>query len=210
MRRTSRSLVLSTLSCAALALSPPGPAAAAGLTAVAVAAPSPRREARLALDYRAASAPPSYGAVLEEINRQARPGQRTAFLGRANELSEALVRWWLTQRGNPAGEALHEPPRRFAADLPTAEVERRIEGWLAKERPELVLVLRPLPGSALLASADYRAYNAWQLGAAAALRARPDWEVVRRRRLRGQQLEVLVLEHRPGRPAGGSATIPPP
>ena len=169
---------------------------ALGALVIHLTAPAPLRAARLAAGYVAASSDPGLGAVLQDIDRQARPGPRTAFLGGANELSEALVRWWLAEQDNPQSEALLEPPNRFAADLSPDAVRERLRRWLAAERPERVIALRPLPDSPLLASPDYQAYNAWQLGALAALRAEPDWDVVKRRRFRRQRLEILVLERR--------------
>jgi hypothetical protein len=169
---------------------------ALGVFLIHVTAPAPVRAVRLAAGYTASSSDPSLGAVLQEIHRQARPGPRTAFLGGANELSEALVRWWLAEQDNPQSEALLDPPTRFDTDLPPGKIRERLRRWLAEERPDRVIALRPLPDSPLLTSPDYQAYNAWQLGALAALRAEPDWNVVKRRRFRGQRLEILVLERR--------------
>jgi len=170
---------------------------AAGLGMIHWTAPAPARAASLAAGYTAASSDPALAAVLEVIHRQARPGLRTAFLGGANELSEALVRWWLAGQGNPQSEALVDPPNRFDAGLPPEEIRRRVSRWLGDERPERVLALRPTSDSPLLASRDYQSFNAWQLGALASLRAEPDWKIVRKRRFRAQHLEVLVLERIP-------------
>jgi hypothetical protein len=170
---------------------------ACGLGLIHWTAPAPARAVRLAAGYTAASSDPALAAVLEVIHRQARPGVRTAFLGGANELSEALVRWWLAEQGNPQSEALVDPPNRFDAGLPPEEIRRRVGRWLADERPERVLALRPTGDSPLLASRDYQSFNSWQLGALASLRAEPDWKIVRKRRFRAQHLEILVLERAP-------------
>ncbi len=170
---------------------------AAGLVLIHLTAPAPARDARLAAGYAASSSDPALAEMLEVIHRQAGPGPRTAFLGGANELSEALVRWWLAGQGNPLSERLLDPPHRFDANLPPDKIQARVGRWLADERPARILALRPMDDSPLLASPDYQSFNAWQLGALAALRADPDWHVVRRRRVRAQHLELFVLEHRP-------------
>src|SRR3954447_19284668 len=58
------------------------------------------------------------------------------------------------------------------------------------------------PASPLFTSEDYRAYNAWQLAAIAALESDPEMRVVDRRSFAAAQLEVLSLAA-PGSSSGG-------
>jgi hypothetical protein len=168
-------------------------AAAAG--AGAAAARSAALE-RLESDHRLLTAEPEYLAPLAAAAFWAsEPGvDRVAMLGGSNELSEAAVRWeaW---RGHGADRFWVAPLRGLDGATPADEVARRLDRWLARECPDRLVVLRPLPRSRWLADADYRRYNAWQIVAAERLAESPDWRAAARPRVFPQLgLELLVLD----------------
>ncbi len=167
-------------------------AAALGILAAARAADLP---ARLSRDYPMYSSDPVFREPLDAIAGAGREAGRLGVIGSFNELSENLIRCRLAQTG---GAAVTRPLSRFSAGLPPAEIAKRLHEWLRDERPGRVVALRPLPGSPLFASEDYRTYNAWQLAAIAALESDPEMRVVARQPFPAAQLEVLSFEA--GRP----------
>lgn len=162
-------------------------AAAAGIVAAARAADLP---ARLAGDYSLYSSDPAFGEPLDAITRSGRGAGRLGVIGSFNELSENLIRCRLAQTG---GAAVARPLPRFSAGLPPAEIARRLHEWLRDERPGRVVALRLLPASPLFTSEDYRAYNAWQLAAIAALESDPGARLLDRQSFAAARLEVLSL-----------------
>ncbi len=173
--------VVGTVVCAALA---------AGIVERARAADLP---GRLAADYPLYSADPAYRQPLDFIAAASRGAGRPAVVGSFNELSENLIRCRLAQSGGPE---VVRPLGRFRADLPPAAVRKELRGWLRDEHPDRIVALRPLPGSPLLESSDYRAYNAWQLAAIAGLEADAGMTVTARRAFPETQVEALVFTPR--------------
>ncbi|MCM2270853.1 MAG: hypothetical protein NDJ75_12180, partial [Thermoanaerobaculia bacterium] len=122
---------------------------------------------------------------------------RVALLGGFNELAESAVRWeaW---RGHGADGAWAAPLRGLDGASSDVEIAHRVDRWLARERPQRLVVVRPLPGSRWLADADYRRYNAWQLLAAERLEGSPAWRPAARPRAFPElQIELLVLDREP-------------
>ncbi|HEY0558574.1 MAG TPA: hypothetical protein VGG20_30255, partial [Thermoanaerobaculia bacterium] len=164
---------------------------AAGIVAKARAADLP---ARLAADYPLYSADPAYRQPLDFVATASQGAGRPAVVGSFNELSENLIRCRLAQNGGPE---VVRPLGRFRADLPPAAVQKELRGWLRDEHPDRIVALRPLPGSPLLESSDYRTYNAWQLAAIAGLEADAGMTVTARRAFPETQVEVLVFSPLP-------------
>jgi hypothetical protein len=170
--------VVGAVVCAALA---------AGIVLRARAADLP---ARLAESYPLYSADPAYRQPLDFVAAAGQGAQRLAVLGSFNELSENLIRCRLAQAGGPG---VVRPLGRFRADLPPINVRKELHGWLRDEHPDRIVALRPLPGSPLMASSDYRTYNAWQLAAIAGLEVDPGIRVTARQAFPATQVEVLVF-----------------
>lgn len=163
-------------------------AVAAGILVAARAADLP---ARLSREYPLYSSDPAFREPLDAITRSGREAGRLGVIGSFNELSENLIRCRLAQIG---GVEMTRPLPRFSAGLPPAEIAERLHDWLRDESPGRVVTLRPLPASPLLTSEDYRAYNAWQLAAIAALKSGPEARIVARQISPAAQLEILSLE----------------
>jgi hypothetical protein len=170
--------VVGAVVCAALA---------AGIVAKARAADLP---ARLAEDYPLYSADPAYRQPLDFIAAAGHGAERLAVIGSFNELSENLIRCRLAQEGGPE---VTPPLGRFRADLPPAAVQKELSDWLRDEHPDRIVALRPLPGSPLLQSSDYRTYNAWQLAAITGLEADAGMTVTARQAFPATQVEVLTF-----------------
>jgi hypothetical protein len=170
--------VLGAVVCAALA---------AGIVERARAADLP---ARLARDYSLYSADPAYRQPLDFAAAAGQGAERLAVLGSFNELSENLIRCRLAQAGGPG---VVRPLGRFRADLPPAAVRKELRGWLHDERPDRIVALRPLPGSPLMESSDYRTYNAWQLAAISGLETDAGLKVTARQAFPATRLEVLTF-----------------
>jgi hypothetical protein len=167
----------------------------AGVVAgVGVAAARPALDARLARDYRLYSSRPGFWRPLAFLVERAAGAERLAVIGTFNELSDSLVRWRLAQHGNTGGVTVVDSLSRFAADLSTEEVDRRLRRWLERERPDRILAIRLLPASRLFGGRDFQNFNAWQLAAVAALEETPAWRVTRRKRFPALELEILVLD----------------
>lgn len=162
-----------------------------------VAAERADLQARLAADYKAYSAGPAFKKPLEFLARWTPGPERVAVLGTFNELSESLVRWWLYQDPRAQGAAIVDPPRRFDGKRPPGEIRKRMDRWLEEERPERIVAIRLLPESPLFHGEDFQRYNSWQLAALEVLEQDPGWKVERRRKFRGLDLEMLVLDRRP-------------
>jgi hypothetical protein len=168
-----------------------GAVVCAGLAAgIVVKARGADLPARLAQDYPLYSADPAYRQPLDFIAAAGQGAARPAVIGSFNELSENLIRCHLAQAGGPE---VARPLGRFRADLPPAAVRKELGDWLRDERPDRIAALRPLPGSPLLESSDYRTYNAWQLAAIAGLEADPRMRVTAREVFPATQIEVLVF-----------------
>jgi hypothetical protein len=165
-------------------------AAAAGIVTVAEGSDL---SGRLVRDYPLYSADAAFAAPLEAIAVAGRGSRRLAVVGSFNELSENLIRCRLAQEEGPEGV---RPLSRFPADLPRDKVRARLAEWLAEERPDRIVALRPLTGSPILADPDYRGYNAWQLTAIAALDADPTMRSIGRQGFPATKLEVLVFAPR--------------
>jgi hypothetical protein len=149
------------------------------------------QEARLLREYEHHSSDPAFRAPLDFIAAAGRGASgKLAVLGSFNELSENLVRCRLAQAGGPE---VARPLARFRDLPPPAAVAGRVRGWLQREQAGRVAALRLLPASPLFASEDYRAYNAWQLGAIAAIEGDADWRIVERRLFPAAGLEVVVF-----------------
>jgi hypothetical protein len=175
-------------------------AAAAGVGTVAARSAA---LTRLESDHRMLTAGPENLAPLTAAAFWAsEPGvDRVGMIGGANEISESVVRWeaW---RGYGADRAWADPLRGLDGATPAGEVARRLDRWLARERPGRLVVVRPLPRSRWLADADYRRYNAWQIVAAERLAASPEWRAAARPRVFPDLgLELLVLDR--AEPPGG-------
>jgi hypothetical protein len=162
----------------------------AAAAAIVVAAATADLPARLAREYLMVSSPAAFREPLDAIAGMGRTAGRLGVIGSFNELSGSLIRCRLAQTGG--GEVTRSLPR-FSAGLTPAEIAKRLQGWLRAEHPGLVVALRPLPASPLLDSEDYRAYNAWQLAAVAALESDPGARLVARRSFPDAQLEVLFF-----------------
>ena len=163
------------------------------------------QDARLLRDYERYSADPVFREPLDFIVSTGRTASgRLAVLGSFNELSESLIRCRLAQTG---GSEAARPLARFRGAQPPDAVAERVRGWLRREQAGRVATLRPLPASPLFASEDYRAYNAWQLAAIAALEKEPGWRVVERRAFPEAGVEVVVFAVRqPGTPGTSETT----
>ncbi len=112
------------------------------------------------------------------------------MIGAFNELSENLIRCRLAQSGGPE---VMRPLGRFRADLPTSAVQAELREWLHDERPDRIVALRPLPGSPLFQSSDYRTYNAWQLAAIDGIEADAGMRMTARQAFAETQVEVVIF-----------------
>ena len=170
------------------------------IAGIAWAASGANLNARLEKNYKVYSARPGYWRVLAFLANHAAGAERVAVLGSFNELSESLVRWWLAlDEKTEKLEVVDGPSRRKA-----------IRAWLEKEKPERILAIRLLPSSRLYRGKDFQSFNAWQLAAIDSLEKKEGWEVTRRRRFEGLEMEILVLRPVTSRPSPARSPAPPP
>jgi hypothetical protein len=176
-------------------------ACAAALWGLVAAAPGEAdSDARLDEEVKLYSSGPGFRKPLAFLLRWARgedgPPPRLALLGTFNELSESLIRWSIVRHQGYGPPEVVESLSRFPAGLPDAAVSERLARWTAEEHPDRILALRLQSSSPRFAGGDFELYNAWQLGAIAALERDPAWQVTRRRVYPQAAVEVLVLDRR--------------
>ena len=162
-----------------------------------------RAGGRLEHDHAQLTADPLWrGPLAEVVTRVNAPA---ALLGGFNELSESLVRWqaW---RGSGREAPLAGPPRGLTTGDDAERIARALARWLARERPRRIVSLRPLTGSRVATSGDYRRWNSWQLEALRQLGADPSWQrrATRRFGAAGVEVTTWVRRERGERPAGGA------
>ncbi len=151
-------------------------------------------DARLAGDYKIYSGRPGFWRPLAFLSDRAAGARRLAVIGTFNELSDNLVRWWLVLDEDVRGvEVVRSPSRSRSPE----EARKQVQSWLGKERPDRILALRLLPSSRFRGK-DFQLYNAWQLAMIKALETDPAWRITRRKTYEGLELEILVLDRRPG------------
>ncbi|HEV2843242.1 MAG TPA: hypothetical protein VG477_00215, partial [Thermoanaerobaculia bacterium] len=138
---------------------------------------------RLVKDYRVYSARPGFWRPLAFVANHSAGVDRVAVIGSFNELSGSLVRWWLAMDEKTENmEVVDGPSRR-----------EPVRTWLEEEKPERIVAIRLLPTSRFYRGKDFQSYNAWQLAAIDSLEKSEGWEVARRRRFEGLEMEILVL-----------------
>lgn len=152
--------------------------------------------------YRASSGPESLRPALETLIELAPPRGRVAVVGTFNALSTELVWWEITTQRSGELELVRSPPR-IAAGAPSEAVDRHVERWLRRRRPESILAISVDASSPLRQDEDFRRFSLWQERVVESLARNPEWSELALRRLDDQHLE-LALYGRRSRAAGDS------
>jgi len=160
------------------------------------------RQQRLERDHRALTVPRGFQQPLDDLARRVGGPSRCGMLGGFNALPESLVRWraWHLKRREAS---LAPPLRGLDGDSDPEEILERLRSWRDRHELQRIVALRPIAGSAWLADADFRRYNAWQLEA---IRLALERLSYRRRALRSYPplgVEVFTLDRRRSRNASG-------